>query len=165
MRTSLNYEGVGIPQDEQIDSMNDSPVTKKEMKDAVEALGVIEAPEAPEVERGIEEPLVTEEEMRQAVEALDEEPVGDISDDDRISNLREELANIPPAQHNDAKKGYGGDEGGRVTYGEVFYKKCEKCKGSGKSFLFLNCPVCRGRGQIQTHMKTTSGTTIKLSNE
>jgi len=135
---ALGDDAGEIPQAEKIGDDETAEVTEKEMADAVEALGDFEN------ENMETESMANDVETENSMEASEE------TDAEKIARIRAEMDNIPPSA-NETKKGYGGNEKGPriIGWAEIKYKKCEKCRGSGRRFLFLNCPACKGRGQVE----------------
>lgn len=145
--------------------IQDSPVTEVEMRGAVEA---IDLKEPDPVGDSFEKPKSEEGEilLAQDEESASKEASTKLSDAEKIEAARNELMaatiEIPP----DVPPIRGGPEGdfGAGEWNRVEYKKCERCKGTGRWFLFIRCPVCLGQKQIAKTLIFADGGKMNLSN-
>jgi hypothetical protein len=144
------------------EEMDTSPVTEREMREAVDAI-YFEEP-AP-----VGDPFEKESLPEDAESSLEHFEQGAIqeatpveSDEEKIESLRQKLQSIPPA----IVRAAGGPEGNprHVSEFKVEKKVCERCKGTGKWFLFIRCPVCKGLGKIDKTMVFPDGRRENLSN-
>lgn len=154
-----------IPEAEKMSDaeMVNSPVSEKEMQEAVDAINLRESPPIGDVFEKVplkegDITLGQSENTSGIVEVSDK-----LSDEERIDALRKELQAIPP----DAEQLHGRPEEnpGEGEWTQVKYKKCERCQGTGKWFLFVRCPVCKGKGQFPKTMVFPDGRTMNMSND